>query len=91
MSHTTILLIIFLLALFTLLLYTIKNRPDYLVLFGIRGLLSSFLIQFINYLCTLWQLPLLLLANPITLCTGGLLGFPGLLLLYALRLYFSSF
>jgi len=90
MDHKTIFLALFLILFLASFLYIIKNRPDYLVILGIRGLLSSFLIQFINYLCTFLHLPVLVFANPVTLCAGGLLGFPGILLLYAVRLYLSS-
>lgn len=87
MSHQAILLAIFLFVCLLLLFYIIKNRPDYLVLVGIRGLLSYILIQFIRVLCVSAQTPVLLFANPLTLSAGGLLGFPGILLLYAVKLY----
>ena len=91
MNHQTILFSIFFATLLILFFYILKNRPDYLVLIGIRGLLSYFFIQFVRILCTWTQLPVLLFANPVTLSAGGLLGFPGILLLYAVRLYLYSF
>lgn len=87
MSHKTILLAVFCLVVLTLFFYIIKNKPDYLVLLGIRSLLSYVLIQFVNYLCTAAHLSVLILANPITVFLGGLLGFPGILLLYLTSLY----
>ncbi len=87
MNHKTILLSVFCLVLLVTFFHIIKNRPDYLVIVGIRGLFSYLLIQFIQLLCTRAHLPALILANPVTLSAGGLLGFPGILLLYALRLY----
>lgn len=87
MTHKTILLAVFCFVLLIIFLSIIKNRPDYLVLIGIRGLLSYLLIQFIQFLCIHAQLPLLILANPISVAAGGLLGFPGIFLLYTLRLY----
>ena len=87
MSHKTILLAVFCLVVLTLFFYIIKNKPDYLVLLGIRSLLSYVLIQFVNYLCTAAHLSVLILANPITVFLGGLLGFPGILLLYITSLY----
>jgi len=91
MSHRLILLSIFGIVFFLVFLHAIKNRPDYLVLLGIRGLLSYVLIQLINYMCSAAHLPALILSNPLTLSAGGLLGFPGILLLYAIKLYFYSF
>lgn len=87
MNHKTLLLAVFFLVFLITLLHIIKNRPDYLVLVGIRGLLSYFMIQLIQFLCIRAHLPALILANPVTLATGGFLGFPGIFLLYALRLY----
>ena len=87
MSHKTILLAVFCFIFLTLFFYIIKNKPDYLVLLGIRSLLSYVLIQFVNYLCTAAHLSVLILANPITVFLGGLLGFPGILLLYITSLY----
>lgn len=89
MSHKTILLIILSAASLISLCYIIKNKPDYLVLLGIRGLLSFLIIQFINYLCSAAQLSAVVLANPITLSVGGILGFPGILLLYLTKIYFA--
>ncbi len=91
MGHKELLLIIFSLTFLIALFHTIKNKPDYLVLLGIRGLFSYVLIQFINYLCTVAHLSVLVLANPVTVAFGGLLGFPGILFLYMTRLYFHSF
>jgi len=88
MNHKSILLAFFCFVIFALFIYIIKNKPDYLVLLGIRSLFSYVLIQLINYLCTAAQLSVLLLANPLTLFLGGLLGFPGILLLYFTSLYF---
>lgn len=90
MDHKTILLILFGLVLLIFLCSLIKNRPEHLILLGVRSLLSYILIQFINFVCNTAHLPVLVLANPITLTAGGLLGFPGILLLYAARLYFFT-
>lgn len=88
MNHQTILIAIFSISFLALLFYTIKNKPAYLVIIGIRSLFSYVLIQFINYVCAAAQLSVPILANPVTIVTGGLLGFPGILLLYVIQLYF---
>ena len=59
MSHKTILLAVFCFVFLTLFFYIIKNKPDYLVLLGIRSLFSYVLIQFVNYLCTVAHLSVL--------------------------------
>lgn len=89
MSQTTIFLILLIVIAFFSLFYIIKNKPDYLVLLGIRGLISYFLIQFVNYLCAAAKLSVIILANPVTLFVGAVLGFPGVLLLYLAKLYLS--
>ncbi len=87
MNHKHIIIFFISIALIFCLIHLIKNRPQYLLLLGIRGLLCTCLIRFVNYLCTLSGLSLFILANPISIFTGALLGFPGILLLYLSKLY----
>lgn len=87
MGHKIILALIFL-GFFTFCLFkVIKNKPEYLLLLGIRGLFSLLFIQFINYLCSLNQISSVVAANPVSLATGAFLGIPGIVLLYASKIY----
>ena len=87
MSHKIIILGIVGAALLFTLFYLIKNKPQYLVLLGIRGLLSLLFIQFINYLSGLAHLPSLIQANVLSTVCGSFLGIPGIVLLYAAKIY----
>lgn len=89
MAQKTIFLVIFFL--FSLISFSklIKNKPEYLVLLGIRGLFSLFFIHFINYLCAAQNFVTVIAANPFSLITGAFLGLPGLILLYALGIYIT--
>lgn len=90
MNQKTVFLILLALVLFCIFISIIKNKPDYLVLLGIRGLLSYILIQFLKFLCSAAHTSVLLTGNPITICVGAILGFPGILLLSLLRICFAA-
>ena len=87
MSQKAILAFIFLAAIAYTFFKVIKNKPEYLLLLGIRGLFSLFFIHFVNYLCTANHLSTVVAANPISLTTGAFLGIPGIVLLYASGIY----
>lgn len=87
MNHQTIILCIVGIALFFTLFQFIKNKPQYLVLLGIRGLFTMLFIQFVNYLCSVVSLPSIIQANPLSIAGGSLLGIPGIILLYAAKIY----
>lgn len=88
MSHKAILALIFITAISYTFLKVIKNKPEYLLLLGIRGLFSMFFIHFINYLCTVNHFMTIIRANPVSIGIGAFLGLPGLILLYASGIYF---
>lgn len=87
MTHKIILFTIVAAAFFFALCQIIKNKPQYLVLLGIRGLFAHFFIQLINNICAAADLSLLILPNILSLSVGAVLGFPGILLLYLSKLY----
>lgn len=87
MKHQIIILCIIGAALLFTLFQLIKNKPQYLVLLGIRGLFSMFFIQFINYLSDLARLPSIIQPNVFSTACGSLLGIPGIILLYAAKIY----
>lgn len=87
MSHKAILALILIAVVTCIFVTTIKNKPEYLLLLGIRGLFSIFFIHFINYLCTANHFITVIAANPLSIGIGALLGLPGLILLYASGIY----
>lgn len=87
MSHKTILALILIAAITYTFLKIIKNKPQYLLLLGIRSLFSMFFIHFINYLCTANHFITIVAANPLSIGIGAFLGLPGLILLYASGIY----
>ncbi len=87
MIHKVIIIAILTLCFLFALLQMIKNKPQYLVLLGIRGFFCMILIQIINALCEIFHLSTILQGNPFTLISGALLGAPGILLLYLSKIY----
>lgn len=87
MNHQIIILCIVGIALFLTLFQLIKNKPQYLVLLGIRGLFTMLFIQFVNYLCSVISLPSIIQTNPLSIASGSILGIPGIILLYAAKIY----
>lgn len=89
MSHKAILALILITTLTFTIIKVIKNKPEYFLLLGIRGLFSMFFIHIVNYLCTTASLATVVAANPISLAFGAFLGLPGLILLYASGIYLA--
>lgn len=87
MTHKLIILIILTFFFLFALLQMIKNKPQYLVLLGIRGFLCMILIQIINALCEIFHLTTVIQGNPFTLITGAFLGAPSILFLYLSKIY----
>ncbi len=87
MTHETIILFIVFSAFLFTIAGLIKNRPQYLVLLGIRGLFSFLFFRIINKICFAAGLPSIIAANPLSIAAGSVLGFPGILLLYLSKLY----
>lgn len=87
MTHKIIIFAIVALFLLAALFQLIKNKPQYLVLLGIRGFFSVILIHVINYLCEISKLSTLIQVNPLTVAGGAFLGMPGILLLYVSKIY----
>lgn len=89
MSHQAILILI-LAAVFTYtIVRVIKNKPEYLLLLGIRGLFTVFFIHLLNYLCTAASLATVIAANPLSIAIGAFLGLPGIIFLYASGVYLA--
>ena len=69
------------------LIAALRKHVEMLINFVLRGVLGLFLIYFGNYfLCT--QMPGIELGyNPATFLTSGMLGVPGVLMMYGIKFY----
>ena len=70
-----------------LLIGFLKKRSDLLVNFILRTVLGMIGIYFINEFLKWQNIQVMVGINPITALTSGILGFPGLLLLYGIQFY----
>ena len=66
---------------------TLKNRGEWLVNFVLRGVLGMMSIYFVNLLLAGSMPGMRLGYNPITFLTSGILGFPGVAMLYGINFY----
>lgn len=60
---------------------------DWLINFFTRGICSAIAIYFINAALANWNIFLGVGVNPASVLTSGILGFPGLILLYGIGIY----
>ncbi|MGN0377104.1 MAG: pro-sigmaK processing inhibitor BofA family protein [Suilimivivens sp.] len=64
-----------------------RNHAEMIINFILRGVLGMMMIYFVNYFLS-GRIPGMELGyNPLTFCTTGLLGIPGILMLYGINLY----
>ena len=79
--------IIMLAALATVLLIgALKKRAEWLLTFLLRSVSGTVLIYFANLLIASTNMGFEIGINPLTVLTSGILGFPGVLLLYGINL-----
>lgn len=69
-----------------LLIGAMKGRAEWLLNFVFRSAAGAVLIFFLNFAAASYNMDLLVGLNPLTVLTTGILGFPGLLLLYGIRI-----
>ena len=70
-----------------LLLIAIRRKSTWIVNFVLRGILGTIAIYFINETVMLTEIDCSIGINPLTVLTSASLGFPGVLLLYGVKLY----
>lgn len=70
-----------------LLIGAMKNRGEWIVNFLLRGVLGMMSIYFANLLFASFVPGMKLGYNPITFLTSGILGFPGLIVLYGINFF----
>lgn len=65
----------------------LKNHMETIINFALRGILGMMMIYFINYFLSSRMPGMEMGYNLVTFAASGVLGFPGILLLYAINLY----
>lgn len=69
-----------------LLIGALKKRAEWLLTFLFRSVVGCVFIYFANLLLASYNMQIAIGLNPVTVLTCGILGFPGVLLLYAINL-----
>jgi inhibitor of the pro-sigma K processing machinery len=67
----------------------IRRRPDLLVDFGLRAVVGTAGIYFLDFILRWKEVDINVGVNGVSVLTNGLLGLPGFLLLYGLAFYYS--
>lgn len=70
-----------------LLIGVMKQRMEWLLNIAMRSILGTIVMYFVNYVLKTAGIILGIGINPVTVLTCGILGFPGILGLYALGIY----
>lgn len=85
-TYTGVFLIIGILVL-VLFIGVMKNKAEWIINFVLRGILGMMSIYFLNLLLADLMPGMELGYNPITFLTTGILGFPGVAMLYGINFY----
>ena len=70
-----------------LLIGALRRKKEWLVNFVFRAVAGTVAVFFLNGFLVSRGLAIAIGINPITVLTSGILGFPGLLMLYGINLY----
>lgn len=65
----------------------VKNRAEWIINFVLRGVLGMMSIYFLNLLLADILPGIRIGYNPVTFFTTGILGFPGIAMLYGINFY----
>lgn len=85
-TYTGIILIVAALAV-VLVIGTMKSRAEWIINFMLRGVLGMMSIYFVNFLFADMLPGMRVGYNLITFLTSGILGFPGIAMLYGINFY----
>lgn len=85
-TYTGVILIVVILAV-VLMIGAMKNRAEWIINFILRGVLGMMSIYFVNFLLADLMPGIKVGYNPITFFTTGILGFPGIAMLYGINFY----
>lgn len=69
-----------------LLIGALKKRAEWLLTFLLRAVTGTVIIYFVNMFIISNDMGFEIGINPVTVLTSGILGFPGVLLLYGINL-----
>ena len=69
-----------------LLIGALRNRAEHLLTFLFRLVTGTMMIYFVNLAVASYNMQFAIGINPVTVLTSGILGFPGVLLLYGINL-----
>ena len=72
---------------FVLLIGAMKNKAELVINFALRGVLGMMSIYFLNLFLAELAPGMRVGYNPITFLTSGILGFPGVAMLYGINFY----
>lgn len=86
--ESKILIIIIIISVVLLLISFIKQRFDLIVNFALRIVAGLLAIYILNIVLHSFSIDVVVGLNALTALTVGILGFPGLLLLYAISTFF---
>ncbi len=70
-----------------LLIGAIRKRTEWLLNMVMRSILGTLAIYFVNLVLCGWGISVGVGINAVTVLTSGILGFPGVLALYAIGIY----
>ncbi len=89
MEQKTILLIIIIVCILFIGICIVKGRIDRIVDFALRAIIGVAAIYLLNFLLGLIDSNVVVGVNGVTVLVNGILGLPGLIMLYGLALYYS--
>lgn len=69
-----------------LLIGALRRRAEHLLTFLFRLVTGTMMIYFVNLAVASYNMQFAIGINPLTVLTSGILGFPGVLLLYGINL-----
>ncbi|MDE7014995.1 MAG: pro-sigmaK processing inhibitor BofA family protein [Kineothrix sp.] len=72
---------------FTLMIGAFRKRKEWIINFIFRSVIGTVSIFFLNGFLVSQGISIAIGINPITVLTSGILGFPGLFMLYGINLY----
>lgn len=63
------------------------RKVEWLVNFILRAVMGTIAIYFLNYFLAMRQISVAVGINPLTILTSGILGFPGIAVLYGIHFF----
>ena len=89
MDQEKILLLMIIVCIMFIVLCIVKRRPDLILELGLRALIGVAAMYLLNFLLALKGSQVAVAVNGGTALINGLLGLPGLIMLYGLALYYT--